>query len=62
MTKRNKKYRPKYVPGTLPVIFGLAKEKKTDLRLPYHISLDALLIGSELAKLFEGAQQAIGET
>lgn len=41
-TKRNKKYRPKYLPGTLPVIFGLAKEKKTDLRLPYHISLDAL--------------------
>lgn len=78
MTKRNKKYRPKYLPGTLPVIFGLAKEKKTDLRLPYHISLDALrmgkgtlddahtivsalLIGAELAKLFDGAQQVVSE-
>lgn len=46
MTKRNKKYRPKYLPGTLPVVFALAKEKKTDLQLPYHISLDALRMGN----------------
>lgn len=45
MTKRNKKYRPKYLPGTLPVMFSLASEMKTDLRLPYHISLDLLRMG-----------------
>jgi hypothetical protein len=78
MTKRNKKYKPKYLPGTLPPIFGLSKERKTDLRLPYHISLDAirmgqgtvddahtivsaLLVGAELAKLFQDAQKPIAD-
>lgn len=74
MKRRNKKYRPKCIPGTLPVVFALAPEKKTDLRLPYHLSLEALrngkggdddshtifsslLIGRELAKLYQDETQ-----
>lgn len=71
--RRNKKYVPKPM-AAIPIIFGLASEKKTDLRLPYHLSLEALrtgngtaddahtifsslLIGRELARLYQSETQ-----
>lgn len=45
---RSKKPRKAYkqkVHAALPIVFGLASEKKTDLRLPYHLSLEALRNG-----------------
>jgi len=42
--KPRKKYKPRFAPA-IPIVFGLASEKKTDLRLPYHLSLEALRTG-----------------
>lgn len=45
---KSKKPRKAYKPmmtAAIPIVFGLAKEKKTDLRLPYHLSLEALRSG-----------------
>lgn len=38
--KPRKAYKPKYRPGALPIQYGLSREMKTDMRLPYHLSLD----------------------
>ena len=42
--KPRKQYRPKAVPN-IPIVFGLHSDLKTDLRLPYHISLENLRNG-----------------
>ena len=42
--KPRKAYRPKIQPA-IPIVFGLQSDKKTDLRLPYHLSLEALRTG-----------------
>lgn len=42
--KSRKAYKPKIQPA-IPIVFGLAADKKTDLRLPYHLSLEALRNG-----------------